>query len=117
VYGEGLHLKFYPRTEDLSSFMILLEGRAMGLGMLRDLPRRRGQSTRPPVMAIIMLPIAQLMLGKVASGVDANVVEERTGIALEIHGTAACTCSYVYMHIVIFYSHMLRWVGGECVGL
>jgi hypothetical protein len=101
----------------LSSFNILLEGKAIGFGMLRDLPRRRGQSTSPPVMAIIMLPIAQLMVENIASGVDANVVVEKTGIALEIHGTAACTCSYVYIHTVIFYSHMLTWVGGECVGL
>jgi hypothetical protein len=85
-----------------------LEGKVIGFGMLRDLPRRRGQSTSPPVMAIIMLPIAQLMVENV-------VVVEKTGIALEIHGTAACTCSYVYIHIVIFYSHMLTWVSGECV--
>jgi hypothetical protein len=112
-----LYFKSYPRTEDLSSFNILLEGKAIGFGMLRDLPRRRGQSTSPPVMAITMLPIAQLMVENVASGVDANVVVvvEKTGIALESHGIAACTCSYVYIHIAIFYSHMLTWVSGECV--
>jgi hypothetical protein len=76
--------------------MILLDGRAMGLGMLRDLPRRRGQSTSPPVKAIIMFPMEQLILDQVASGVDANAIVEQTNIALVLHGTAVCACSYVY---------------------
>jgi hypothetical protein len=90
----GHYLKSDRRTDDLSDFMILLGGRAMGLGMLPDL-RRRGQSTNPPATAIIMLPIAQLIIVKVASEVDENAVVGKRGIALGIHGTAAC--SYVYI--------------------
>jgi hypothetical protein len=52
-----------PRTVDLSSFMTLLDGSAIGLVILRDL-RRCDQSTSPPATAIIMLPIPQLIVGK-----------------------------------------------------
>jgi hypothetical protein len=45
--------------------MTLLGGSTMGFVMLRDL-LRCDQSTRPPATAIIMLPIAQLILGNVA---------------------------------------------------
>jgi hypothetical protein len=44
--------------------MIGLEGRTIGLVMLRDL-RRCDQSTIPPATAIIMFPIAQLILVEV----------------------------------------------------
>jgi hypothetical protein len=87
------YLKSDPRIDNLSSFMILLDGRGIGLGMLRDL-RRRGQSAKPPATAIIMFPIAQLIVVVVASGVVGGVVVEKRGIALEIHGAAAY--SYVY---------------------
>jgi hypothetical protein len=69
----GRYLRSGPCIDDLSCFMILLDGRAMGLGMLRDL-RRRGQSAKPPATAIIMFPIAQLIVVGVASGVGGNVV-------------------------------------------
>jgi hypothetical protein len=49
------------RSVDLSSFMTLLDGSAIGLVMLCDL-RRRGQSTSPPATAIIILPMPQLII-------------------------------------------------------
>jgi hypothetical protein len=50
--------------ERLSLLMILLSVRTIGFVMLRDL-RRCDQSTIPPATAIIMFPIAQLMVVRV----------------------------------------------------
>jgi hypothetical protein len=49
--------------------MTLLEFRAKGLATLSDL-RRVVQSTSPPVTAITMLPIAQLILANKESRVE-----------------------------------------------